>query len=507
MTQAPASPSPHRLDARLEPDAERALEVLLDGALEPVVDMVITSRDGHYEVLTHDGRMRFRRTGPGTYERLSVEGVDPLADQSTDRFAPLEAELAALHPHRSENAYPYAFDTIAQLFDHPAAPDLCVIHSAAHNWEDQGGHLGEHGSPGVVQARAPFVLAGKGVRTDGLVPKAARLVDVAPTIAHLLGCAPNADGTYLAGQDGEVREDALDLSGGRPRHVVGFLFDGTNPNVLYAMAARGEAPNVARLIETGTAFEHGAMASMPTVTLANHTTILTGRHPGHHGILHNAWWDRAQGKQVITNSSATWPWAMDTLVPGTESIHSAVLRTWPDELTASVNEPCDVAAGYSTFDFFRRGDVPPIPKDPFGLPHTTERFVRPSKDYSWSSIVDHMGTEQAVGIWSGHYRDQSYPRPRFMWVNFTLTDAAMHEGGPHSEIAAAAVRDSDARVGEILAAIERAGAFDDTAFVLVADHGMEQNDPSVRGDWDVHLREAGLTFRDEAYGFLYLGES
>ena len=34
---------------------------------------------------------------------------------------------------------------IAQLFDSPAAPDLCVLHSAAHNWEDQGGHRGEHG--------------------------------------------------------------------------------------------------------------------------------------------------------------------------------------------------------------------------------------------------------------------------------------------------------------------------------------------------------------------------
>ena len=93
-----------------------------------------------------------------------------------------------------------------------------------------------------------------------------------------------------------------------------------------------------------------------------------------------------------------------------------------------------------------------------------------------------------------------------MWVNFTLTDSAMHEGGPHSEIAAASVRDSDARLGEVLDAIERAGAFDDTAFVLVADHGMEENDPTVRGDWDVDLRAAGLRFRDEGYSFLYLGE-
>jgi predicted AlkP superfamily pyrophosphatase or phosphodiesterase len=93
-----------------------------------------------------------------------------------------------------------------------------------------------------------------------------------------------------------------------------------------------------------------------------------------------------------------------------------------------------------------------------------------------------------------------------MFCNFTLTDSAMHEGGPHSEIAAAAVRDSDGRLGDILAAIERAGVFDDTAFVLLADHGMEETDPAVNGDWDVVLRDAGLTFRDEGYGFLYLGE-
>ena len=82
----------------------------------------------------------------------------------------------------------------------------------------------------------------------------------------------------------------------------------------------------------------------------------------------------------------------------------------------------------------------------------------------------------------------------------------MHEGGPHSEIAAAGVRDSDARLGDILAATERAGIFDDTAFVLVADHGMQETDPAVRGDWGDALRAAAIPFRDEGYGFLYLGE-
>ena len=86
------------------------------------------------------------------------------------------------------------------------------------------------------------------------------------------------------------------------------------------MAAAGEAPNVARLLGMGTAYTHGAMAGLPTVTLANHTSILTGRLPGHHGILNNAWYDRRSGRQIITNSSATWPTAMETLTPGVGTI-------------------------------------------------------------------------------------------------------------------------------------------------------------------------------------------
>ncbi len=488
--------------------------MLLGAELSSVVDMVL-SRTGpdEYEAASAEGRIVFRRLprerrdsrGP-EFEVVKTEGLDPFAHQSPARFAGLEAELSDPHPRRRDNSYPFAYEQTAQLFDHPAAPDLCVVHSAAHNWEDHGGHRGEHGSLGVIQARAPFIVAGRAVPERGLVPRAARLIDVAPTIAELLGVARRSDGTHLAGQDGEVCAAVIDANDHPSQHVVGFLLDGVNPNVLYALAAAGGAPSIARLIEMGTAYEWGAIASMPTVTLANHTSIITGRHPGHHGILHNAWWDRARQEQVITNSQPTWPWSMRHLANGVETLHQAIHRTWPDACTVSINEPCDVGADYSTFDFFRDGDVPPMPRLPDGLPHVTERFVRPSKDYSWSTVADHMGVEQAVGIWGGAYRGRSFPKPRFMWCNFTLTDSAFHNDGPYSEMAKASIRDTDARIGEILDAVERAGAFDDTAFVLVADHGMQQTDPTVTGDWDVALRDANIPFRDEGYGFLYFGD-
>ncbi len=496
--------SPTWLAPERRDEAEAALAVLTDAALDSIVDMALVAVDGAYEARSHEGRVRFR-CRDGDVEVLEVEGVDPLADRSTDRFSPLAVERAHPHPRRTENAYPDAFTQVAQLFDHPAAPDVCVIHSAAHNWEDQGGHLGEHGSLGIVQARAPLVFAGRGVKRSGLVPRSARLVDVAPTLLELLGVPRDGDGRHLRGQDGVVLDDALDVDSGRPAHVIAFLFDGTNANVLYDMAARGEAPNVARLIDDGIAYGHGALAGLPTVTLANHTSILTGRLPGHHGVLHNAWFDRRVGEQVITNSSATWPWCMQHVFDGVDSVHTALRRFRPDAFTASVDEPCDLGASWSTFDAFRRGEVP-TPDRKENLPHTTERFVRPYKDYRWSTVVDHAGVEQATGILQGRYRDETFPMPSFLFCNFTLTDAAMHAGGPYSDVAAAAVRDTDGRMGEILRAAEDAGILDDTAVVLVADHGMEENDRAVTGDWDVALRDHGINVRDEGYGFLYFGD-
>jgi phosphonoacetate hydrolase len=481
---------------------DRALEVLLNRDLEPIVDMVAwSSAEGAYEVASADGAVQFCREARGkgrSFHIDSITGRNPLAVQEQACFVGLAAERATPHPHRHENSYPNAFEQFAQLFDHPSAPDLCVIHSASHNWADQGGHLGEHGSLDVVQARAPFVVAGAGASRLGMADIGCRLIDVAPTTLRLLDGEHDPDRPLLSHQDGSVI-DALVDGPGSARYLVGFLWDGANANVLYDLVDRGEAPNVARLIGEGTACRYGALASLPTVTLANHTSILTGCHPGHHGILHNAWVDRRTGAQVITNSPATWATAMLWLNPGVETMHFAARRLRRGA-TASINEPCDVGADYSTFGLVRRGDRPAPAPGPDDLPDATVRFVRPSKDYRWASRTDHTAVDQFRRVWS----EAADGPPVFTWVNFTLTDAAFHEGGPYSEMAASSVRDTDARLGRILEIVEQAGVWDDCAFFLVADHGMEQSDPAVQGDWDVVLAESNVPVRDEGYGFLYL---
>ncbi len=59
-----------------------------------------------------------------------------------------------------------------------------------------------------------MVIGGKGVKTLGVIPKAARLVDTAPTIAALLGCtsAPVAgsDNGNGSGDQAPVRQPVQD---------------------------------------------------------------------------------------------------------------------------------------------------------------------------------------------------------------------------------------------------------------------------------------------------------
>jgi phosphonoacetate hydrolase len=467
----------------------------------------VSSAHGHI-------RFRRRRTSKSpndrsswAYDLVDARGEDPIQRQDVRHVDSLPSERALPHPDRRHNSYPHAFDHLAQLFDHPSAPDLVVQHSAAHYWGDQGGHLGEHGSMGIVQARAPFIAAGAGIRKLGLVDGSCRLVDIAPTVLELLGGTPPPGATpesRLVRQDGEVLSRLI-TGPGRARHVVAMLLDGTNCNVLYDLTHRGGAPNIARLMESGCALRQGAIASLPTVTLPNHTTALTGSHPGHHGILHNAWIDRPSGAQVVTNSPSTWSTAMQWLNPAVETVHQAVHRALPGARSVSINEPCDAGADHSIFEKMRTGVPVERPPRAEELPDATQRFVRPSKDYRWSSLVDHTAVDQFRDIWGtdGGGRRLSV-LPAFTWVNFTLTDAAFHEGGPYSEIAVASVHDTDARIGHILDAVERAGAWDETAFMLIADHGMELANPEVVGDWDVALDEAGVQVRDEGYGMLYL---
>jgi phosphonoacetate hydrolase len=451
---------------------DRALDVLLDPDLAHVVDLVCWLEKGLVHVADAKGHVALRDSGECTL----LAGRDPIADQD-----PMSS---------STSSYPYAAARLHSLFSDPRAPDLAVVHTGAHSWPERGGHHGEHGSLNAVQSRAPLLLAGKGISERGVLDRHARVVDIGATLAAATGGSyADMDGTPLP----EVVPGAA--------HVVGLLWDGAQCADLLALEAAGELPAVSRLLARGCAFRGGAIAEFPSVTLVNHTSALTGVGPGRHGIVNNAFYDRLLGQQVVPNSSATWHSAMQWLRPGITTVFE---RLPSGARSACVNEPVDVGATYSTFGLLRDAGTTggalssylPIAADD---PHATQEHVAANADYAWGTQVDAAGLDQVLAQW------REPEPPLLTWWNTTLTDAGHHAGGPGSDIARASMRDADRRVGVWLDLVEERGLLDDTLVLLTADHGSEAGDPSCTGDWDDALRKARVPFRDEAYGFLYLG--
>jgi hypothetical protein len=452
---------------------ERALDVLLDPSLSHVVDLVCWHEKGLVHVADSLGHVALDTDG-GT--RL-LAGRDPVADQ--DPFSD------------STTAYPFAAARLHSLFADPRAPDLAVVHTGAHCWPERGGHLGEHGSLNGVQSRAPLVLSGPGVQARGAVDRVTRLVDVGATLTHLAG-----------GDVSDMEGSPIDLVVPGARHVVGLLWDGAQCADLLAQAAAGALPNVARLLARGCALRGGAIAEFPSVTLVNHTCALTGVGPGRHGIVNNAFYDRLLGEQVVPNSSASWHRAMDWLRPGVRTVFERL----PDGVSsACVNEPVDSGADYSTFALIRAAGEGGSSSFREALPaadadlHVTAQHLNDHEDYAWSTQVDAAGLEQVLGLW------REVEPPRLTWWNTTLTDTGHHAGGPGSPVARASLADSDRRLGVWLDLVEQRGLLDDVVVLLTADHGSEGAEPGCSGDWDAALTAARVPFRDEAYGFLYLG--
>ena len=471
LTAAPVvRPGPGSPSADLR---ERALEVLLDPALAHVVALVCW-RDGDVVHVADSGG--WVAVAPDS-TTTPVRGRDPLADQ--DPFSD------------GTTSYPYAGARLHSLFADERAPDLAVVHSGAHWFVDQGGHPGEHGSLNGLQSRAPLLLSGAGVAERGVVERVARTVDVAATLAHLAGgSVDDMDGT------------PIELAVPGARHVVGLLWDGAPSAELLGLAQRGDLPNVRRLLDRGCALRGGAIAEFPSVTLVNHTSALTGVGPGRHGIVNNAFFERATGEQVVPNSASSWHRATDWLRPGVRTVFERL----PDGTSsACVNEPVDRGAGYSTFALVRDAGLGGTGSLSAMLPAAvddavaTQQHVGASTDYAWATQVDASGLQQVLDLWRADVP------PALTWWNTTLTDSGHHAGGPGSPIARASLRDADLRLGSWLDLVQARGLVDDTVVLLTADHGMQAADPACTGDWDAALEAAGIPFRDEAHGFLYLG--
>lgn len=177
--------------------------------------------------------------------------------------------------------------------------------------------------------------------------------------------------------------------------------------------------------------------SFPTKTFPNHTTIVTGLRPDHHGITGNTMIDPARPGQMFN----IWD-----PVPALDPF-------WWGE-----SEPLWITAekqGVRTATAFWPGS------------EVTHDGLRP---HDWLRYDEHVDNIQRVNVVLDWLRRPEAIRPKFVAMYFDTVDTAGHRFGIDSKEVNAAVSEVDTRIGELLDGIAAMGIAVNT--VIIADHGM-----------------------------------
>jgi hypothetical protein len=511
------------LDHHQEESGNRAILALLtDPVAGEQIDLVLTwraavgDRPAAYEVWSRRGMTRFRRvvTADGTlgFETLEVVGVDPivnldplalttLADErgaaAASGFDPDDPDRRFIAPEHQ--SYPFAHERIAQLFDSPNAPDLAV---SPLDW-CSGSQPGTHGGLHVRQARAPLWLSGPGIVT-GRHQLAVRSIDIAPTCLAALRfpLVDGADATgrtssdrgvgpdvLLARQDGRVVDEILDPTTPPPTRLYVFQLDGMHQTELeHRLASEPDAlPHLRRLHERAAVLAGGSIVNFPSITWPSHTAIGTGSWCGHHDVVNPSYYLRdrretisPQGLQIGTERFS------NTAV---ESIYEAFHRVHPDDLTAAIHAPFGRSARHAVLEGRNLCDRATVKELTAELaPGMNPRWALEHGSVASEALLDVRGLAQVLELFG---RDDQAP-PRFVYHELALTDGAGHEYGPHGDGLRDALDETDRRIGAVLATLDERGLFDETLFVVSADHGMAPQDTALAANPTAHVLDAGL---------------
>ncbi len=207
--------------------------------------------------------------------------------------------------------------------------------------------------------------------------------------------------------------------------------DGFRPDYLDL----GITPNLARISAAGVQAEW-MTPSYPTLTFPNHFTIVTGKRPDHHGIVHNTMTDPELGKFSVGNREAV-----------------SDGRWWSSEPIWVTVEKAGLRAG----TMFWPGSEAEI--DGIQASH-------------WKPFDAKMPMSERVDTVLGWLAEPEATRPRFSTLYFEAVDSAGHANGPDSDEAYAAIAEVDAAMGRLLDGIDALGLADKLNLVVVSDHGM-----------------------------------
>jgi len=225
----------------------------------------------------------------------------------------------------------------------------------------------------------------------------------------------------------------------------------------------------------------GAMAKSmrpvnPTVTWANHTSMVTGVTPSKHGVIFNGllvrepgvpprvdpWRDKKELVRVRTLYDAAHERGLTTAQVDWVAIQNASTITWEFRERAEDK-------GEAERDLVKSGVLSQADLDTFA-----------TRNIVWR---DHVWTMAAENLVRRH-------RPNLLLVHLLNLDSTQHRYSPRTPAAMTTMAHLDSQVARIVAAIEQAGLASRTTIFVVSDHGFKLVKRQIRPN--VAFLKAGL---------------
>ena len=259
------------------------------------------------------------------------------------------------------------------------------------------------------------------------------------------------------------------------KHLVVLSVDGLASSDLRIVE---ELPHFRDILESGSIIKE-LESVYPSQTYPTHATFVTGCYPHKHGIMSNT---RVQPGR----KSPDWYWySRDKLSPSLYDIaHRAGLSVtiifWP------------VAAG-ARVDYhvpeIKPGRVWQNPLllllkngTPLYIVDLMFRYGRFLKEFNFTNIDNFSAEASSFTI--------ERKKPNLLLVHLMDLDHQRHSHGLDSPEAERTICQMDERLGKIIRASKKAGTYDETAFIILGDHGYKD----VHCGINLHtaFREAGL---------------
>ena len=273
-------------------------------------------------------------------------------------------------------------------------------------------------------------------------------------------------------------------------NIVIVVFDGLQP----AQVNAALMPNLSRFAMEGvTGSNHHAV--FPTVTRANVASIVTGHHPGAHGLTANM--------LVIPEFDPRH--AIGALEPTLSEVaarHPVLLKpTLGDILYQHGQEYIAVGTGTSGNAYLQNpnaetGGGATIHPD-FCLPHPLHHEIV-ARFGPWPDRREPSAAKlsRAVEIFTEYALAERQAAVSLLW--FSEPDSSQHAHGVGSTDAVRSIAEADRQFGRLLAWLDERNLFSETNVIVVSDHGYSTISEVI--DIETQLRDAGFPPASEPGG-------